>query len=204
MVLPADYVREHLTLAYAVTVHAAQGQDVDTTHAVVTARTSRAALYVELSRGRDANTAHIATLSGPQDPAQGHESDTLHRDAVAVLAGILADHRHDDAARSALATATESVADAEHVRTAAELLADAAQVAATERTAAWLDQLTDAGRLTTEQRARIAAADGAASLARVLRRAELAGHDPRQVLCEAVADRPLEVPATPRTSFTRG
>ncbi len=192
MVLPADYVREHLTLAYAVTIHAAQGQDVDTTHAVVTARTSRAALYVELSRGRDANIAHIATLSGPQDPAQGHESDTLHRDPVAVLASILADHRHDDAARSALATATESVADAAHVRTAAELLATAAQMAATERTAAWLDQLTDSGQLTTDQRARIAAADGAASLARVLRRAELAGHDPRQVLCEAVADRPLE------------
>ena len=57
--------------AYAVTVHAAQGQDVDTTHAVVTPRTSRAALYVELSRGREENTAHIATLSGPRGPRPG-------------------------------------------------------------------------------------------------------------------------------------
>ena len=39
MVLPADYVAEHLALGYASTVHAAQGATVDTTHAVVTAWT---------------------------------------------------------------------------------------------------------------------------------------------------------------------
>jgi len=50
------------------------------------------------------------------------------------------------------------------VRTPAELLADAAQLAATERTATWLDQLTDDGLITPEQRARIAAEDGAATL----------------------------------------
>ena len=69
--------------------------------------------------------------------------------------------------------------------------ADAAQLAATERTAVWLDQLTATGALTAEQRARIAAEDGAPSLARVLRRAELAGHDPRQTLADAIADGPL-------------
>ena len=77
------------------------------------------------------------------------------------------------------------------MRTAAELLADAAQLAATERTAVWLDQLTDIGALTGEQRARLAAEDGAPTLARVLRRAELAGHDPRQTLADAVTDGPL-------------
>ncbi len=41
------------------------------------------------------------------------------------------------------------------------------------------------------QRARIAAEDGAASLARVLRRAELAGHDPRRTLVDAIAEAPL-------------
>jgi ATP-dependent exoDNAse (exonuclease V) alpha subunit len=76
-------VREQLTLAYAVTVHAAQGQDVDTTHPVITAQTSRTALYVELSRGRDADTAHIATLTGANDPAQGRDVSMArlpHRD----------------------------------------------------------------------------------------------------------------------------
>lgn len=41
-------------------------------------------------------------------------------------------------------------------------------------------------------RARIAAEDGAASLTRILRSAELAGHDPRAVLVEAVTDRSLD------------
>jgi hypothetical protein len=91
-----------------------------------------------------------------------------------------------------LATATEAAADARSVRTAAELLAEAAQLAATERTATWLDQLTHTGVLTRDQRAQLAAEDGAANLTRILRRAELAGHDPYQILVDAVADRPLE------------
>ena len=45
MVLPASYVAEHLTLGYALTVHAAQGQTVDTSHSVVTPSTSPAAVY---------------------------------------------------------------------------------------------------------------------------------------------------------------
>jgi hypothetical protein len=108
-----------------------------------------------------------------------------------VLAAILDEH-DQLTGRSALAAATGSAAEARSVRTAAELLADAAQLAATERTATWLDQLTDTGLLTSEQRARIAAEDGAATLTRILRRAELAGHDPHRVLVDAVADRPLQ------------
>ena len=45
--------------------------------------------------------------------------------------------------------------------------------------------------LTAEQRARIAAEDGTRTLGRTLRRAELAGHDPRIVLRAAVTERPL-------------
>ncbi|HVE97134.1 MAG TPA: hypothetical protein VNA67_09155, partial [Pseudonocardiaceae bacterium] len=45
------------------------------------------------------------------------------------------------------------------------------------RAACWLDQLVDQGHLTAGQRDRIAAEYGALTLARVLRRAELAGHD---------------------------
>ncbi|MGD9528652.1 MAG: MobF family relaxase [Pseudonocardia sp.] len=191
MVLPADYVTAHLALAYASTVHAAQGQTVDSSHAVVTAATSPAALYVGLSRGRGANTAHVATQTAVDDPAQGGEAHTLHRDPVAVLAGIL-DQSDTAMSRSALATAAEAAEEAGTVRTAAELLADAAQLAATERTTRWLDQLTHDGALTPEQRARIAAENGAPSVTRVLRRAELAGHDPYTELQQAITDRPLD------------
>ena len=92
---PPSYVAEHLALAYASTVHAAQGQTVDSSHAVITSWTSLAALYVALSRGRDANTAHVATVSTVDDPAQGSERHQLHRDPVAVLAGLLDDRRPD-------------------------------------------------------------------------------------------------------------
>jgi hypothetical protein len=191
LVLLPGYVAEHLTLGYATTVHAAQGVTVDTSHTVISPTTGPAALYVGMSRGRDANTAHVVTVTGVEDPAQGREDQTLHRNPLAVVAGVL-DDRDRPGARSALATATESADEAGSVRTAAELLADAAQLAATERTAGWLDRLTDDGVLSGHERARIAGEDGAASLTRILRRAELAGHDPRQVLHDAVADRPLD------------
>jgi conjugative relaxase-like TrwC/TraI family protein len=191
IVLPADYVAADLALGYATTVHAAQGATVDTAHTVVTARTGPAALYVGMSRGRESNTAHVTTVSVVADRADGREDQTIHRDPVAALSGLL--HPDDTAGSgSALATATESATRVGSVQTPGELLADAAQLAATERTATWLDELAADGTLSIRERARIAAEDGAASLTRVLRRVELAGRDARQVLTDAVAGRPLD------------
>jgi len=190
LVLPPAYVAGHLALGYASTVHAAQGGTVDTTHTIVSGRTGPAGLYVGMSRGRDANTAHVITRATVDDPARGDERHELHRDPIAVLVGQLSD-RDSLTSRSAVAIADESAAVAGSTQTAGERLADAAHIAATARTVGWLDQLTAAGHLSPEQRARIAAEDGAPSLARVLRRAELAGHDPHQLLVDAVAERPL-------------
>ncbi|MFC4950784.1 MobF family relaxase [Pseudonocardia sp. GCM10023141] len=193
LVLPAAYVTNHLALGYASTVHASQGGTVDSTHSVTTPRTSLAAFLVGLTRGRDSNTAHVATLTAVDDPAQGNDSHTLHRDPVAVLARVLDTAEQADAAnRSAVATATEAATEAGSLRTAAELLADAAQLAATERTTTWLDQLTDNGAISPQQRAQIAAEDGAASLTRILRRAELAGHDPQTVLNDAIVGKSFD------------
>ncbi|OLM11560.1 MobF family relaxase [Pseudonocardia sp. Ae505_Ps2] len=190
LVLPASYVAEDLALGYAATVHAAQGTTVDTTHTVVTPTTGPAALYVGMSRGRQTNTAHVTTRTAPEDPADGTARHALHRDPVATLAAIL-DTTETSLSRSAVAVATESAENAASVRTAAELLADAAQLTATERTRDHLDRLVAHGALTDHQRAQIAAEDGAASLTRVLRRAELAGLDPQAVLVDAVERGPL-------------
>ena len=191
MVLPARYVTAHLALGYASTVHAAQGLSVDTSHAVLTQRTALAALYVAMTRGREANTAHVATRASVEDPAQGSERrHELHRDPIAVLAGLLTD-RDPTSTRAAVAILADSTELAGSTQTAGERLVDAAHLAATARTVDWLDQLTADGLLTGEQRARIAAEDGAPSLARVLRRAELAGHDPHQLLHNAVTERAL-------------
>ncbi|GEL26780.1 hypothetical protein PSU4_57340 [Pseudonocardia sulfidoxydans NBRC 16205] len=190
MVLPPDYVAQHLALGYATTVHAAQGATVDTAHTVVTSRTSPAALYVGMSRGRETNTAHVATVSAIEDAAHGRPDQTVHRDPIAALA-VLLDPLEATGSRSALATTAHSAAETEAVRTPAELLIDAAQLAATERTATWLDEFAADGTLSLAQRTRIAAEDGAASLTRILRRAELAGREPLQILSDAIADRPL-------------
>lgn len=188
MTLPADYVAEHVALGYASTVHAAQGLTVDTSHTVVTATTGAEALYVGLSRGKENNTAHVTTRAVPADAPSGEVPDAVHRDPAAVLADTL---ETADPTRSALATATESAQDMESVRTPAELLADASELATAGRTARWLDELADAGAITGDERARLAAEDGGATLSRILRRAELAGHDPRTVLADAVGDRSL-------------
>ena len=189
IVLPADYVTEHVTLGYASTVHAAQGLTVDTCHTVVTQTTSAEALYVGMTRGRQANTAHVVTRAVPADAPLGTVLGAVHRSPDAVLAGLF---ENSDPQRSALARAVNSAAEAEAIRTPAELFADASQLATAGRTASWLDQLVHDGHLTSDQRVAIAVEDGATSLTDLLRRIELAGHDPKQLLTDAVTQRSLE------------
>ncbi|MEJ7774942.1 MAG: MobF family relaxase [Nocardioidaceae bacterium] len=57
--LTAAYARAHVELAYATTVHGAQGDTVDRAHLVVGEATGAAAAYVGMTRGRHHNTAHL-------------------------------------------------------------------------------------------------------------------------------------------------
>jgi conjugative relaxase-like TrwC/TraI family protein len=189
MTLPGSYVAEHVALGYASTVHSAQGRTVDTAHSVTTHRTGHAALYVALTRGRWANTTYVATRYAPdQDAPTGTVNQVRHHDPRAMLAATF---EAADPELSALATAVEADIDNHSLRTAAELFADAAELATAGRTASWLDQLTADGILTTAQRSQLGAEDGAANLNRLLRRAEIAGHDPKAVLTDAITTRPL-------------
>ena len=52
-------MREHVELAYATTVHGAQGETVDHAHLLVGETTGAAAAYVGMTRGRHRNTAHL-------------------------------------------------------------------------------------------------------------------------------------------------
>ncbi len=119
--LPGRYVAEHVALGYASTVHAAQGLTVDTSHAVITSRTGPAALYVGLSRGRDANTAHVCTRAVPDDAPPAPSTRSAHRDPLTVIAAAFDTAQPE---QSALATAAESEAEAESIRTPSELFAD--------------------------------------------------------------------------------
>jgi conjugative relaxase-like TrwC/TraI family protein len=65
-----EYLREHVSLGYAVTVHSAQGVTADTTHAVLGENATRSLLYVAMTRGRHTNTAHLYERSVEQEYGQ--------------------------------------------------------------------------------------------------------------------------------------
>lgn len=61
LMLPGSYVTTETELAYASTVHAAQGRTVDTAYAIITGKVDRALAYVALTRGRLRNMAFVVT-----------------------------------------------------------------------------------------------------------------------------------------------
>jgi ATP-dependent exoDNAse (exonuclease V) alpha subunit len=101
-----DYLREHITHGYAVTVHSAQGVTADTTHAVLGDRTSRNLLYVAMTRGRDTNTAYVYERIAGEGDHEHAQPDGLHilrrgtsRDAVHLVRSIVGNR--DDQAHTA-------------------------------------------------------------------------------------------------------
>ena len=65
-------------LGYAVTVHSAQGVTADTSHAVLGENTTRALLYVAMTRGRHTNTAYLYQRSTDDAEYGHHEPDGTH------------------------------------------------------------------------------------------------------------------------------
>ena len=61
--VPAEYAIRFVELAYATTVHGAQGETVDHAHVAIGDATGAAAAYVAMTRGRTSNTAHLVAES---------------------------------------------------------------------------------------------------------------------------------------------
>ena len=92
--LTPEYVAADVVLAYATTIAGAQGRTTDTGHVVMTPRTSSAATYVGMTRGRQRNTAHVIT--------DGHDHAELDLgDRTATQAFADAVTRTGDGQRSA-------------------------------------------------------------------------------------------------------
>ncbi|MFW5473141.1 MobF family relaxase [Knoellia sp. CPCC 206450] len=98
VVLPADYVRDHVELGYASTAHRAQGRTVDTAHAYVNATTLREPLYVMASRGRESNRLYVDTAHEP-DSATAH-GEVESEEPVQVLQNVIATSGVDLAAHA--------------------------------------------------------------------------------------------------------
>jgi hypothetical protein len=57
--IPAEYATWYVELAYATTIHGAQGETVDHAHIALGDTTGAPAAYVAMTRGRESNTAHL-------------------------------------------------------------------------------------------------------------------------------------------------
>ncbi|WP_448071305.1 hypothetical protein [Georgenia yuyongxinii] len=57
--IPADYATRFVELAYATTVHGAQGSTVTNAHVAMGEHTGAASAYVAMTRGRQTNVAHL-------------------------------------------------------------------------------------------------------------------------------------------------
>ena len=196
---------EDAELGYAVTDHAAQGRTVHTGLAVITGTEDRQHAYVALTRGTDANTAYVFTLSPKlADPAPGprpalelyrydqHATGPAAgpgpaaepagiRDALAVLADVL---ERDGQQLSATQSWQQALADADHLVVLHAIWAAETSPAREQRYRDLLLAALPPGyRQEPGHRAKW--------LWRTLRAAELAGLDLTQVLAAAIGERDL-------------
>lgn len=95
--LPADYVGEHVELAFASTVYGAQGETVDSAHLVIGETTGAAAAYVAMTRGRHSNTAHLVADS--VDDARDQWVGVFSRDRADLGPGHAATRVDEDIER---------------------------------------------------------------------------------------------------------
>ena len=97
--LPPRYAHEHEELAYATTVHGAQGETTHTGHLLLGEHTSAAAAYVAMTRGRENNTAHLVAEN--LDDARQSWVETFGRDRADLGPGHAAQRAAEDLERYA-------------------------------------------------------------------------------------------------------
>ncbi len=78
--LRAEYVAEHVELAYAQTGHAAQGRTVDHSLLIVDANIDNRGVYVPLTRGRRSNHAYVAMETDDPRSARDVLAEAVCRD----------------------------------------------------------------------------------------------------------------------------
>ena len=126
VILPVDYVAQHVELAYATTAYRSQGRTVDTTHSLVSPTTTHEVMYVAATHGRESNMLYVDTSFDP-DPATGHDGTISSQSTSEVLTGVLANEAADLPAHETLERAQRRAEDFGVLAHEYETLAHAAQ-----------------------------------------------------------------------------
>jgi conjugative relaxase-like TrwC/TraI family protein len=179
--LPAAYVANSVELAYATTVHRAQGITVDTAHLVVTERMTRPLLYVGMTRGRTANRAYVATHEPPGDLHEPQTPENMYE----VLATIL---EQKGIEKSAHETMRGELDNATNLSQLVPIHEHLCQLAAGQRYRATIDT----SGLDSSARAELRASPAYGPLLAALRRAEAAGLEPKATFHKAVTQANLD------------
>jgi conjugative relaxase-like TrwC/TraI family protein len=184
VVLPADYVAQHVELGYATTSYRSQGRTVDTTHSLVSPTTTREVLYVAATRGRESNKMYVDTSFDP-DPATGHDGTIAQQSAAEVLAGVFANEGAHLSAHEILERAHRHIEDFSVLAAEYETLARAAQQ---QR---W-DDLLECSGLEPGRLEQVRQSPAYGPLLAALRDAESRGLDVERTFPKLVAARPLD------------
>jgi hypothetical protein len=184
VMLPADYVAQHVELGYATTSYRSQGRTVDTTHSLVSPTTTREVLYVAATRGRESNMIYVDTSFDP-DPATGHDGTIAQQTASKVLGCVLANEGVDLSAHEVVDRAQRHTEDFSLLAAEYETLARAAQQ---QR---W-DDLLDRSGLEPRRLEQVRQSSAYGPLLAALRRAEAHGLDVERVFPRLVASRPFD------------
>jgi hypothetical protein len=178
--LAEDYLERHAELAYAGNVHVAEGRTVETAHLVVDDTAGRESLYVGMTRGSERNTAYVITertrtadLSAQPRPAPALDDPAAAQDPpphrLTVLAHAL---EREQAQRTALQTMRQELERSASLATLTPIWTDITHAHATRQYETTLQSL-----LTTQEWQRYEQDAERGTFTRLLRAADLAGHD---------------------------
>lgn len=180
MHLPAAYVKEHVELAYAATVHGAQGRTVGVCHSLVDPNsTNREALYVMLTRGEVENFGYVITH---RDGDGLKEEEIPHH--LAVLDSTL---QRSGLELTATKTIEAELERREHLAVLEPVWSGVKEQDAEKRFGSALLQA-----IGTEDYERCASSEAFGSLLRLARHVEEQGFDAEDLLVRTARSRELE------------
>lgn len=182
VLLPADYVAEHVELGYAVTSFRAQGLTTDTAHVLIDSTMTRENLYVAMTRGRDANVAYVAVDKPDASHDGPHPGENDEVTGRSVLTGVLQHVGAELSAHETIAVEHESRG------TIAQLAAEYETIAVAAQRDRWAS-LVRASGLNAEQADEVIDSDAFGPLTTELRRAEANHHDVADLLPRVVRAR---------------